>query len=70
MAKKQKNADVHIEREGGIFMVRPLSRKAKVWVKENVPLKSWQWLGGAFSVDQHYIENLVHGMKEAGLRLA
>ena len=64
-----KKADVSIENEGGIFMFRPLTRKAQAWVKANVPLESWQWFGGAFSVDHHYAGQLAQGMKEDGLAI-
>ena len=47
----------------------PVSDAAKEWVEENIELEDWQWLGPAFSVDQHCIENLVQGMVGDGLEV-
>jgi hypothetical protein len=62
--------DVSVANHGSVIMVRPISDEAKAWVDENVPLEDWQWMGGAFAVDPHYIENLVDGMRGDGLSVA
>ena len=49
-----------------MYLVTPKSQQAKEWVKENVGLEPWQWMGDSFSVDHHYIEDLEQGMVEAG----
>ena len=50
-----------------MYLVRPLTDKAKNWVDENVQLEGWQWLGDGFGVDHHYVEALVEGMIGDGL---
>lgn len=59
--------DVEVRNEGTIIMVTPVSIEAKDWVEENVPLESWQWLGGAFAVEPQYVADLLIGMNESGL---
>ena len=49
-----------------MYLVTPKSQQAKEWVKENVELEPWQWMGDSFSVDHHYVEDLEQGMLEAG----
>ena len=66
MAKK---LDIEVLNQGSILVFKPLTKIAKAWIKENVHLESWQmWAGGAFTVDHRCAENLIHGMRKAGLR--
>ena len=62
--------DVLVEDHGNVFMVTPMTPAARAWVKKNVQLEGWQWMGASFAADQHYIENLMFGMQEAGLNVA
>lgn len=59
--------DVTVRYFGSQFLVTPETPAAKAWVAENVQLEGWQWMGKAFAVDQHFIENLVDGMQADGL---
>lgn len=52
-----------------MYLITPLTDGAREWVKDNVHLESWQWLGHSFAVDHHYIEDLVSGMLGDGLAL-
>jgi len=61
--------DVTVENHGTIVMVRPVSEAAQTWVKENVQLQGWQWLGGAFAVKPRRVEDLLDGMEAAGLEV-
>lgn len=54
---------------GNVWMVTPMNSEAQAWVDENVPLDDWQWIGRGFSVDQHYVENLIEGIAEAGFTI-
>lgn len=49
------------------FMITPISKKAKSWVKRNVPLEPWQWMGPSFAVEHRFAADLVGGMMESGL---
>ena len=68
--KRIPQPDIRVSNHGSIFMVSPLSDAAREWVDEHVQLEDWQWMGNAFSVDRHYIENLVEGMIGDGLVVA
>lgn len=52
-----------------MFMVEPITDTANQWVADNVQIEPWQWLGCRFSVDHHFIENLVEDMENDGLEL-
>lgn len=58
--------DVTVVNHGSIFIVSPVTPKANRWVKKHLSIESWQYFGKGFSVDQHYIENLVDGMRTDG----
>ena len=68
--KRSKKPDVRIKGYGSLFLFCPLTKAASKWVKENVSLESWQWIGGEFSVEHRMVENLIQGMQDAGLRIA
>lgn len=50
-----------------MYLIRPITEIAKQWVRDNVNLEPWQWLGRAFAVDHHYVGDLVEGMMGSGL---
>jgi len=61
--------DVQIENSGNILLVTPLTPAARQWVEENVSIESWQWQGGSVAVEPRCLDNLVAGMKKAGLKV-
>lgn len=69
MRAEKDKADVRVTFGGSQFMVQPISTAGKAWVDENVELEGWQWMGPAFAVDQHYVEDLVAGMQASGLEV-
>ena len=62
--------DVIIGGGGSIFTFRPVTKKARAWVDDNVELESWQWLGDIFAVEHRYAVDIVDGMRDAGLEVA
>ena len=62
-------ADVRISNHGTIVMVLPVSKAAKDWVKENVDVPSWAWMGGSFACEPRLVDNLIDGMRDAGLEV-
>ena len=50
-----------------MFLITPITEICKDWVKENVNLESWQWLGDSFAVEHRYAVDLVVGMLGEGL---
>jgi len=61
--------DVDVTVTGGGYMVSPQSTAAREWVDTNVEVPDWSWMGGSFPVGHRYIEDLVEGMQDAGLRV-
>ncbi len=59
--------DVHVGNHGSIFTFEPRSAAAREWIADNVQSESWQWIGGALSVDHRYAQDLAQGMLDAGL---
>ena len=47
-----------------MYIVTPITAKAKQWVDDNAGIEDWQWLGGGFAVDHHFIDDLIDGMIE------
>lgn len=66
---KKRVVDFRVSGGGTIYLVEPVSDAAKEWVKENVPLESWQWLGPAFAVEHRYITDLLAGIRGDGLAI-
>lgn len=54
-----------------VYIVVPITKKAKAWVEENVQVESWQWMptehGLGFGVGSEYYQNLIEGMVADGL---
>lgn len=49
-----------------MYLITPLTKICKEWIKKNVSLESWQWLGNSFAVDYHYADDLIEGMMDDG----
>lgn len=58
---------IFFARNPSVYLFTPITKKAKAWVKRNVPLEPWQWLGSGFAVEHRYAEDLFEAMKDAGL---
>ena len=67
MSEELKAVDIQISRLGSVVMFTALTRKSLEWVKENVPLESWQWQGPAFAVEHGYADDLAAAMEAGGL---
>jgi hypothetical protein len=64
-----KKPDVMARSHGSVWMFEPVSPRAKEWVKENVAVEGWAWMGPAFAVDHRYADNLISGMVDAGMEV-
>jgi len=60
-------ADVLIENHGSIAMFTPMTPAAHEWVDDNVEVESWQKMGPSIACEPRCLDNLVEGMREAGL---
>jgi hypothetical protein len=61
--------DLLVNNEGTIFCFTPLTRKAKLWFRENVETEHWQWLCATCVVEHGFALGLAVGIKDAGLEL-
>jgi hypothetical protein len=68
MAAKRADVVVH-STPSNFVLVELCNGRARRWVKQHVQTEDWQWHGDTFSVDQHYIEDLLDGMAGFGLRI-
>jgi hypothetical protein len=62
-------ADVSVENQGSVIVLQPLTKKAKMWIDENVSSEPWQWVGNGLVIDWRMAEELVDAMREEGLIL-
>jgi hypothetical protein len=60
--------DVTIQNEGNIFLVHPHTPAAQEWIDEHIPDDA-QMFGNAIVVEHRYIEAIVSGMLDDGLKL-
>ena len=51
-----------------IYILVPVSEKAKNWVEENVSYESYQMIGSGISIEHRFIDPIVSAMEEAGLK--
>lgn len=58
--------DVKIYIDFSMAVVTPISSEAKDWVRKNVEVESWQYLGEGFAIEKRYLERLLEGFVENG----
>lgn len=61
--------DVVVRHHGTLSSVGAHTPRADAWVEKNVRLEEYQRMAGEFMVEHRYIDNLVSGMRAAGLRV-
>lgn len=59
--------DAIVSGDGSVYTILTQTRAAKKWVKDNVDLEPWQWVGGAFFVDHRCVDDIVTAMQDAAL---
>jgi hypothetical protein len=57
--------DVEIIDVGTMIGFRPLTRPVKAWLRDNVHVESWHWMGGTLWVDPGRTGPIVKGIIEA-----
>jgi len=60
--------DVIVWHDGSITLVRPVSDAAEQWIAEHVPDDA-PWFGPALAVEPRYVDDLIAGMRDAGLEV-
>ncbi len=53
-----------------IWLLTPLSPNAHRFVADYIETSNVLYFGSSIVVDQHYVENLLHGIAEAGLAVS
>lgn len=66
MAKRQ---DVQVINHGSIVLLDLLSRRAQEWVNANVTHDEVMFFGGALVVEPRYVQDVLNGMAQDGLRV-
>lgn len=61
-------ADLSIQNEGSIFLLRGLTDAGKAWIAENIPDDA-QHFGGAVVVEHRYIGDIAQGAANDGLEV-
>ena len=60
--------DARVENHVSIMLVQPMTSEARDWISENVSDEA-MFYGSALVVEPRYIQTLVLGMIEAGLKV-
>ena len=53
--------------EKTVYVLTPVSRKAKSWIKKNISCEDYQVRDSSVAVEHRYIDPIVSAMEEAGL---
>lgn len=59
-------ADLHIANHGSIYILTPLTRMGRKWVRENLPEDALMW-GGGIVVEPRYVGDILQGAEHDGL---
>ena len=60
--------DLLVHGEGSVYLLRPASAAGSVWIAMHIPFDA-QWFGGAVVVEHRYIDDIVTGAINDGLRV-
>jgi hypothetical protein len=59
--------DVTVANQGSIFTFTLHTERARAWVRDNLEIESWQWLGAnTFGVDHHFADSVAAMMGDPG----
>ena len=67
---KQPIIDLHVDNQGSVVMLRPVSPRAQSWIHEHVDVPEWAWMGPRFAVEPRLVDDLLNGARDAGLTIA
>jgi hypothetical protein len=63
---EQTGPDFFVENHGSIFLLRPVTPSASVWISDHIPDDA-QMFGEAIVVEHRYIADIVEGIMRDGL---
>jgi hypothetical protein len=61
--------DFSVENHGSIFLLRPHTQSANMWVSEHIPDDA-QFFGNAIAIEPRYISDIVAGIQNDGLAVS
>lgn len=67
MAKRR--ADFYVENHGTIYLLFPVTKAGKEWIRENGIEATAQFFGPSVVVEHRYIANIVCGIRADGLEV-
>ena len=68
MNRPARKTDIWILPQGTLALVRPLTQRAREWIRRHVEDDS-QWFGPALLIELHYVAKLLNGMIADGLHV-
>lgn len=60
--------DLEFRREGNLFIVVPYTEDGRTWLDEHIAEDALQW-GGGVVVEWRYVEDILVGAQDDGLRV-
>lgn len=61
------NADLRAEHHGSIILLRPLTERARQWLKSECQAEGWQYFGTALAIEPRYAQPIIDGAIGDGL---
>lgn len=62
-------ADFHVRPHGSIWTFEPKTESAKSFVRTDLDVQGWQWLGHFFGVDHRVANDLIAALEVEGFVL-
>jgi hypothetical protein len=62
--------DVHVRDAGSIFVLTPISARAKEWFEENIADDGSMWGRDGYVVERNYVGAIFDGLLDEGFKLA
>ena len=66
---RSKVIDFVVQPHGSVWTFEPKTESAKRFVRTDLDVQSWQWLGPAFGVDHRIVNDLVAALAGEGFVL-
>lgn len=64
-----RQTDLEFRRDGFLFLVIPFTDQGREWLDEHIAEDAQWWCGGVV-VEPRYVEDIVVGAEDAGLRVS
>jgi hypothetical protein len=61
--------DLHVEKQGSIYLLTPISETGQEWIDEHIPRDATMWGVNSVVVEHRYIEDIVEGARLDGLEV-